>query len=68
MNLNMATTSQIKIYQANDDTTQINVKFEEETVWLIQDQMAILLGKGRSTITEHILNVFSKKELEQEAM
>ena len=68
MNLNMATTSQIKIYQANDVTTQINVKFEEETVWLIQDQMAILLGKGRSTITEHILNVFSKKELEQEAM
>ena len=64
----MATTSQIKIYQANDDTTQINVKFEEETVWLIQDQIAILLGKGRSTITEHILNVFSKKELEQEAM
>ena len=64
----MATTSQIKIYQANDDTTQINVKFEEETVWLIQDQMAILLGKGRSTITERILNVFSKKELEQEAM
>ena len=64
----MATTSQIKIYQANDDTTQINVKFEEETVWLIQDQMAILLGKRRSTITEHILNVFSKKELEQEAM
>lgn len=59
--------NQIEIYQAKDGTTQIEVKFEQETVWLTQDQMASLFGKGRSTITEHILNVFSEKELEQEA-
>lgn len=59
--------NQIAIYQAKDGSTQINVKFEQETVWLTQDQMASLFGKGRSTITEHILNVFSEKELEQEA-
>jgi len=59
--------NQIEIYQAKDGTTQIEVKFEQETVWLTQDQMATLFGKGRSTITEHILNVFSEKELEQEA-
>ncbi len=59
--------NQIEIYQAKDGTTHIEVKFEQETVWLTQDQMASLFGKGRSTITEHILNVFSEKELEQEA-
>jgi prophage maintenance system killer protein len=58
---------QIEIYQAKDGSTQIEVKFEQETVWLTQDQMATLFGKGRSTITEHILNVYSEKELEQEA-
>lgn len=58
--------NQIEIYQAKDGSTQIEVKFEQETVWLTQDQMATLFGKGRSTITEHILNVFSEKELEQE--
>ena len=59
--------NQIEIYQAKDGSTQIEVKFEQETVWLTQDQMATLFGKGRSTITEHISNVFSEKELEQEA-
>ena len=59
--------NQIEMYQANDGSTQINVQFEEETVWLTQDQMATLFGKARSTITEHILNVFSEKELEQKA-
>ena len=59
--------NQIEIYQAKDGSTQIEVKFEQETVWLTQDQMATLFGKGRSTITEHILNIFSEKELEQEA-
>ncbi|TVZ26003.1 Fic/DOC family protein [Gillisia sp. Hel_I_86] len=63
----METQNQIEIYQAKDGSTQIEVKFEQETVWLTQDQMATLFGKGRSTITEHILNVFSEKELEQEA-
>jgi len=59
--------NQIEIYQAKDGSTQIEVKFEQETVWLTQDQMGTLFGKGRSTITEHILNVFSEKELNKEA-
>lgn len=37
----------------------------EETIWLTQVQMAILFGKGRSTIAEHIANVYKEKELEQ---
>ena len=63
----MKTKNQIEIYQANDGSTQINVQFEQDTVWLTQAQMAELFGKGRTTITEHIQNVFSENELEQEA-
>lgn len=59
----MDTESQIEIYQADDGTTQINVQFEKDTVWLTQTQMAELFGKGRTTITEHIQNVFSENEL-----
>ena len=63
----MDTQNQIEIYQANDGSTQINVQFEQETVWLTQAQMAELFGKGRTTITEHIQKVFSENELVQEA-
>lgn len=65
----MDTESQIEIYQADDGTTQINVQFEKDTVWLTQTQtqMAELFGKGRTTITEHIQNVFSENELVYEA-
>lgn len=59
--------NQIEIYQADDGTTQINVQFEKDTVWLTQAQMAELFGKGRTTITEHIQNVFSENELVYEA-
>lgn len=55
--------NQIEIYQALDGSTQINVQFEEESVWLTQAQMAELFNKGRTTITEHINNVFKEGEL-----
>jgi hypothetical protein len=57
--------SEILIYQNQDGNIKIDVRLEEETVWLTQDQMATLFGKGRSTITEHIANVFEEGELEQ---
>ena len=63
----MPTENQIEIYQANDGSTQINLQFQEDTVWLTQVQMAELFGKGRTTITEHIQNVFSENELVQES-
>lgn len=43
----------------------MDVRLEEETVWLTQDQMAQLFGKGRSTITEHIGNIFKEGELDE---
>jgi hypothetical protein len=56
--------SEILIYQNTDGHIKVDVRLEEETVWLTQDQMAQLFGKGRSTITEHIGNVFKEGELD----
>ena len=59
--------SDIIIYQNPDGNIKIDVRLEEETVWLTQDQMASLFGKGRSTVAEHIANAFEEGELEQKA-
>ncbi len=53
------------IYQSTKGNIKVDVRLEDETVWLTQEQMASLFGKGRSTITEHIINVFGEGELEQ---
>ncbi len=55
--------SKILIYQAADGNIKIDVRLEDETVWLTQDHMARLLGKARSTINEHIKNIFAEGEL-----
>ena len=60
-------TSDILIYQNQDGSIKIDVRLEDETVWLTQEQMAALFGKGRSTITEHIGNVYQEGELTAEA-
>ena len=57
--------SEIVIYQNKEGNIKLDVRLEEETVWLTQDQMATLFGKGRSTVAEHIANVFEEGELEQ---
>ncbi len=55
----------ILIYQNTEGNIQIDVQLQEDTVWLTQEQMALLFGKGRSTITEHIINVYNEEELIQ---
>ncbi|WP_332456293.1 virulence RhuM family protein [Petrimonas sp.] len=57
--------SEIIIYQNPEGNIKIDVRLEDETVWLTQAQMAELFGKGRTTITEHIQNVFKEGELEE---
>jgi hypothetical protein len=57
--------SEIIIYQNPDGNIKIDVRLEEETVWLSIEQMAMLFGKGRSTIAEHVANVYEEEELEQ---
>jgi hypothetical protein len=61
----MTANSQLLIYQNPDGKIKIDVRLEDETVWLTQEQMAMLFGKGRSTVTEHISNVYEEGELEQ---
>ena len=61
----MGLNSEIILYNSPDGEIQIQVKLEDETVWLTQEQMAQLFGKARNTITEHISNVFKEKELEK---
>ena len=57
--------SNLLIYQNQEGNIKIDVHLENETVWLTQDQMSTLFGKGRSTITEHISNIYKEEELEQ---
>lgn len=58
--------SEIIIYQTEDGKTKIQTRLENETVWLTIEQMAELFQKGKSTINEHILNIYKEGELEQE--
>jgi hypothetical protein len=57
--------SSILIYQTEDGKTKIETRLENETVWLTIDQMAELFQKSRSTINEHILNIYSEGELDE---
>ena len=54
------------IFKTEEEQVSIDVRFEEETVWLSQEQMGVLFGKARTTITEHIRNIFKEGELQEE--
>lgn len=58
--------NQIIIYQTADNQTQIDVRLENETVWLTTNQMAILFNREESNIRRHIINVFKERELDRE--
>lgn len=55
--------NQIIIYNTEDGQTKIDVRLENDTVWLTQDQMAELFDKSKSTINEHIQNIYIENEL-----
>ena len=57
--------NQIIIYQTDDNQTQIDVRMENDTVWLTQAQMADLFQKDRTVISRHIRNVFKEGELDE---
>ena len=58
--------NQIIIYQTEDGQTQVDVRMENETVWLSTNQMAMLFEREESNIRRHIINVFKEGELEKE--
>jgi hypothetical protein len=57
---------QFIIYQSEDGKVKIETHFENESVWLTIEQIAELFQKSRSTINEHILNIYKEQELEKE--
>ena len=62
----MDNNNQIIIYQTDDDQTQIDVRLENETVWLTTQQMAMLFDREESNIRRHVINVFKEGELKKE--
>ena len=59
---------EILIYQKDNGNIKIDVRLEEETVWLTQAQMGQLFGKDKRTISEHIANIFKEGELEENSV
>jgi len=55
------------IYNTPDENVSINVIIQDETIWLPVESMARLFGKGRSTISEHLKNIFESSELREES-
>ena len=59
----MKTEGEIILYQS-DDSTQLEVRIENETVWLSLNQMSDLFGRDKSVISRHVRNVFEEGELD----
>lgn len=59
--------SEILIYQTEDGQTKIETRFENETVWLTQEQIVLLFQRDQSVISRHINNIFSEGELDKES-
>jgi len=59
--------TEIIIFQTEDGTTKIDVKMENETVWLSQAQMAELFQRDRSVISKHVKNIFEEKEVDEKS-
>jgi hypothetical protein len=61
-------TSEFIIFKNEDEQVSIDVRLEDETVWLTQDQIASLFGVERPGITQHIKNIFAEGELHEESV
>ncbi|MFW2177298.1 MULTISPECIES: virulence RhuM family protein [unclassified Moraxella] len=57
----------VEIYTANDGTTHIDVRFDNQTVWLSQAQMGELFGRNQSVISRHINNAVEEGEIEEKS-
>lgn len=59
---------EIIIYKTEDDLTNIEVKLEDDNVWLSQDQLVELYQTSKSNISEHISNIFAEGELDKNSV
>jgi len=64
--LQIQSVTQFLIYKSDNKDIKVDVLLQDENIWLTIEQMAELFGKGRSTINEHILNIYKDEELEKE--
>lgn len=67
-NIQLASNDEVLIYQSQDGIIKIDVLFENETVWLNQNQLCTLFGKSKATISEHIKHIFEEGELDEKAV
>jgi hypothetical protein len=65
---NIEQNNQIIIYQADDGTPGIDVRFQGETAWLTQAQLVNLFGSSKANISEHIKHIFEERELERDSV
>ena len=59
---------EILIYQTEDGLTNINVKMQDDTVWLTQQQLVELYQSSKSNVSEHIKHIFEEGELDEESV
>ena len=59
--------NQIEIYQAKDGRTQIEVTFDQDTVWLTNAQLVGLFNSSKANISEHIKHIFQSDELQEKS-
>ena len=60
--------SQFLIYQNQEGDVKIDVRFQDETIWLSQAEMSVLFSKDKRTISEHISNIFKEGELDKNSV
>ncbi|PKL85478.1 MAG: cell filamentation protein Fic [Ignavibacteriae bacterium HGW-Ignavibacteriae-1] len=56
------------LFKTDDEKISVDVRFEEDTVWLTQEQMSVLFDKAKSTISEHIKHIFDEGELDEKVV
>jgi len=62
------TNSEFIIFKTEDEKISVNIRLNEQDVWLTQDQLALLFGVERPSITQHIKNIFSEGELHEKSV
>lgn len=62
----MKSKSEIEIYQSSDGHTEVQVTFDDETVWLNQEQLGQLFDRDRTVVGRHIKNIFKERELDED--
>jgi hypothetical protein len=65
---NTAINTSFIIFKTEDEHVSVDVRFEDETIWLTQDQIAALYGVARLGITQHIKNIFADAELQEDSV